>query len=635
MQMLSVVDPRFILMVLLGSVAGLFVGAIPGLSVSMATALLVSITYTWEHSDALAMIMGVYVVGVFSGAVSAILINIPGAPSSVVTTLDGYPMSKKGQSYKALFTATIYSFIGSLFGLLALGLLAEPVSRVAIKFTKMDYFLLALFGLATVGSVSTKNYAKGLISVMIGLVISMIGLDPLMGTKRLTFGIQNLAGGVSTVPALVGFFGFAEVLSVVYNMKQEQNVLAMEKAKVSLKEILKSWKLSLYTSTIGLLVGALPGAGGPVASFIAYNEAKRLVKKPEVPFGEGAVEGIVASESSNNACIGGALIPMLTLAVPGDAVTAIILSVFYVHGLQPGPLFITQNKESFYSIVVAGIIACFALLLLGLIVAPRICKVITIPKNIMIPVVTSLCVIGSFACNNRLFDVGLMFFFGLMGFMMRRFDYPVAQFIHVHITYMLCIIPIKRSAVFHVKSIHQVLCRRISSLRAFIAHRFIACFKSACLGSVAAFENQLGRIEQIVIPHIQRIAAYFGQVIFIHCNHSSRGFRCLLPFCRLSAWVMERTGCIKQRSGLQSKYGSLRRTTGITPVISMIYRQSIIRNNPVALRNDKVNHRIKRRRFHQIDFFRFISPEQQRNVPITLGKFKDVESPQETYLIRK
>ena len=203
-----------------------------------------------------------------------------------------------------------------------------------------------------------------------------------------------------------------------------------------------------------------------------------------------------------------------------------------------------------------------------------------------------------------------------------RITSRVAQFIHVHITYMLCIIPIKRSAVFHVKSIHQVLCRRISSLRAFIAHRFIACFKSACLGSVAAFENQLGRIEQIVITHIQRIAAYFGQVIFIHRNHSSRGFRCLLPFCRLSAWVMERTGCIKQRSGFQSKYGSLRRTTGITPVISMIYRQSIIRNNPVALRDDKVNHRIKRRRFHQIDFFRFISPEQQRNVPITLGKFE-------------
>lgn len=429
LEMLSVLDPRFIMMVLIGSVAGLFVGAIPGLSVSMATALLVSITYTWEHSDALAMIMGVYVVGVFSGAVSAILINIPGAPSSVVTTLDGYPMSKKGQSYKALYTATIYSFTGSLFGLIALGLLATPVSRIALKFSKMDYFLLALFGLATVGSVSTKNYAKGLISVCIGLIISMIGLDPLMGTKRLTFGVQNLVSGVSTVPALVGFFGFAEVLSVIYNMKQEQNVLAMEKSKISLKEVLKHWKLSLYTSTIGMLVGALPGAGGPVASFIAYNEAKRLVKNPEVPFGEGAVEGIMASESSNNACIGGALIPMLTLAVPGDAVTAIVLSVFYVHGLQPGPLFIRQNPEAFHAILMAGFIACFALLFLGLLVAPRICRVITIPKNIMIPVVTSLCVIGAFACNNRLFDVALMFLFGLMGFLMRRFDYPVAPLI--------------------------------------------------------------------------------------------------------------------------------------------------------------------------------------------------------------
>lgn len=428
-DMLSVLDPRFVMMVLVGSVAGLFVGAIPGLSVSMATALLVSVTYTWEHSDALAMIMGVYVVGVFSGAVSAILINIPGAPSSVVTTLDGYPMSKKGQAYKALYTATIYSFTGSLFGLIALGLLATPVSRVALKFTKMDYFLLALFGLATVGSVSTKNYAKGLISVMLGLIISMIGLDPLMGTRRLTFGVQNLVSGVSTVPALVGFFGFAEVLMVIYNMHQDQDVLTMEKTNVRLKDVLKHWKLSLYTSTIGMLVGALPGAGGPVASFIAYNEAKRLVKDPEVPFGEGAVEGIMASESSNNACIGGALIPMLTLAVPGDAVTAIILSVFYVHGLQPGPLFIRQNPEAFHAILMAGFIACFALLILGLLVAPRICRVITIPKNIMIPVVTSLCVIGAFACNNRLFDVALMFVFGLMGFLMRRFDYPVAPLI--------------------------------------------------------------------------------------------------------------------------------------------------------------------------------------------------------------
>jgi len=198
---------------------------------------------------------------------------------------------------------------------------------------------------------------------------------------------------------------------------------------VSLKEVLQHWKLSIYTSLIGMLVGALPGAGGPVAAFISYNEAKRIVKNPKVPFGEGAVEGIVASESSNNACIGGALIPMLTLAVPGDAVTAIILSVFYVHGLKPGPMFIRESASSFHAILVAGFLACFILLVLGLWVAPKICKVIAVPKNILLPIVTVLCVVGSFACNNRLFDVGLMFAFGLLGFLMRLRGYPQAPLV--------------------------------------------------------------------------------------------------------------------------------------------------------------------------------------------------------------
>ncbi|MCC8127054.1 MAG: tripartite tricarboxylate transporter permease [Clostridiales bacterium] len=428
-EMLSIMDPRFIILVFVGSVAGLFVGSIPGLSVSMATALLVSITYTWETTDALAMIMGVYVVGVFSGAVSAILINIPGAPSSVVTTLDGYPLSKKGEAYKALYYATIYSFIGSVFGLVCLWLLAKPVSQIAIKFRPMDYFLLALFGLATVGSVTAKNYSRGLISAAIGLIISMIGLDPLVGTQRLTFGIDGLKSGINTVPALVGLFGFAEVLSVVYDGQLKATVLTMEKQKISLKEALKHWKLSLYTSTIGLVIGALPGAGGPVAAFLSYNEAKRIVKKPSAPFGEGAVEGIVASESSNNACIGGALIPMLTLAVPGDAVTAIILSVFYVHGLKPGPMFIRESMSSFHAILAGGFLACVAMLFLGLLVAPRISKLISVPKNILLPVVTVLCVVGSFACNNRLFDVALMFLFGLLGFLMRRRGYPGAPLV--------------------------------------------------------------------------------------------------------------------------------------------------------------------------------------------------------------
>lgn len=420
------VDIRFILLCFAGAVAGLFVGAIPGLSVSMATALLVSITYTWNTHDALATVMGVYVVGVFSGALSAILINIPGAPSSVVTTLDGYPLAKRGEAFKALKYATVYSFIGSVFGLIAMGLLAKPVTAIALKFQPMDYFLLALFGLATVGSLTSKSFSKGLLSALLGIFLALIGLDSVVGTPRLTFGIQDLKAGIATVPALVGLFGFAEVLSVVADGAVDGQVSGIHKEVVKIKDILKEFWRSLYYCTIGTFVGALPGAGGPVAAFLAYGEAKRIVKKPSRPFGEGAVEGIVASESANNACIGGALIPMLTLAIPGDAVTAIILSVFYIHGLQPGPTFLKTSGSSFQAILAGGLLGCVFLLLLGLLVAPRISKLINVPKRILLPVVTVLCVIGSYACNNRLFDVALMLFFGVLGFLLRCRGYSVA-----------------------------------------------------------------------------------------------------------------------------------------------------------------------------------------------------------------
>lgn len=417
---------QFVLLVFAGSLAGLFVGSIPGLSVSMATALLVSITYSWQTTNALATIMGVYVVGVFSGALSAILINIPGAPSSVVTTLDGFPMAKKGEAYKALIYAVMYSFIGTLFGFLALAIVAKPISSVALKFTPMDYFLLATFGLTTVGSLTTKHFAKGLISACLGLFFSMVGIDSVMGTARLTFGIENLQAGINIVPALVGLFGFSEVLMVISTSLEGGDVNALSYQKLKTKEVLRHTPISLWYSTIGVVIGALPGAGGPVAAFLAYSQAKKLVKNPSVPFGEGAVEGIVASESANNACIGGAMIPMLTLAIPGDAVTAIILSVFYVHGLQPGPMFIKTSAPMFHAILAGGFIGSIFLLILGLLVAPRISKIIAVPKRILLPLVTILCIIGSFATNNRMFDVYLMLFFGVLGFFMRRRSYSVA-----------------------------------------------------------------------------------------------------------------------------------------------------------------------------------------------------------------
>ena len=419
-------EPMFVLLTFFGAVAGLFIGSIPGLSVSMATALLVSVTYTWQTDLALGTIMGVYVVGVFSGAISAILINIPGAPSSVVTTLDGYPLAQKGEASRALKFATFYSFTGSIFGFIVLSILAEPISSIALQFQPMDYFLLALFGLTTVGSLSSKSFSKGLFSAIVGLAFSMVGMDPVVGTPRLTFGIDELNAGINVIPALVGLFGISEVFCFISDVGHSVEINKLVRNVVKIKDISKHFIISLYYSAIGALVGALPGAGGPVASFIAYGEAKRIVKNPSVPFGEGAIEGIVASESSNNACIGGALIPMLTLAVPGDAVTAIILSVFYIHGLQPGPMFLKNSPDMFSAILAGGFLSCIFLLFLGLIIAPRISKIISIPKKYLVPIISVLCIVGAFSCNNRLFDVLLMILFGVLGLFMKSNNYPVA-----------------------------------------------------------------------------------------------------------------------------------------------------------------------------------------------------------------
>lgn len=234
-EIFSIIDLNFIFLVFVGSIAGLFVGAMPGLSVTMATALLVSITFTWEVNSAMALIMGVYTVGVYSGAVTAILINIPGAPSSVATTLDGYPMAKKGDALLALKVAAFYSFIGTIIGLLVLGISAKEVAKLALAFTPMDYFLLSLFGLTTVGSLTSKNFTKGMISAMVGVFISMIGMDPIVGVSRFTYGSVNLQRGISIIPALIGLFGFSEVLYQISLKKEKKEMLNVSRKKPALR----------------------------------------------------------------------------------------------------------------------------------------------------------------------------------------------------------------------------------------------------------------------------------------------------------------------------------------------------------------------------------------------------------------
>lgn len=428
-DILSIMDLKFIFLVFAGSISGLFVGAMPGLSVTMATALLVSVTFTWETNSAMAVIMGVYSVGVYSGAITAILINIPGAPSSVATTLDGYPMAKRGETLLALKTAAYYSFLGTIVGLFVLAISAKQVAKLALAFTPIDYFLLALFGLTTVGSLTSDNFTKGMLSALAGVFISTIGMDPIMGIGRFTYGNVNLQRGISIIPALIGLFGFSEILYQISLKQEEVKAVEVRKDAVSIKEIFSHWALGLRSSIIGVLIGALPGAGGPVASLIAYDQGKRTTKNPKVPFGEGAMEGIVASEAANNACIGGALIPMLTLAVPGDAVTAVILSAFYVHGLRPGPLLFTETPEMFSVILAGGFIGSIMILILGLTVAPLLSRIVTIKQRHLFPIVAVLCIIGSYAASTNTFDILLMLIFGILGFIMRIRGYAVAPMV--------------------------------------------------------------------------------------------------------------------------------------------------------------------------------------------------------------
>jgi len=458
LDILSIIDLRFIAMVMFGSFAGLLVGALPGLSVSMATALLVSITYGWDVTDAFACIMGVYMVGVYSGAVSAILIRIPGAPSSIATTLDGYPMAKQGKAYEALMLATVYSFIGGLVGMLTLAFTAKPIAKLALEFQQIDYFLLAVLGMTCVVSLSGDNMIRGFISAIIGILLSLIGTDSMNGMLRLTFGVANLGAGVPVVPAIIGLFGFAEVLDQIKTRNYLPTSGKFIRQKVHpLRHFIKRPILVIRSAIIGTLIGVLPGAGGPIAALISYDTAKRSIPDPEVPFGEGAPEGIIASETANNAVVGGALIPLLTLAVPGDAVTAIMLAVFYLHGMNPGPLLMTRQPEIFNTIVTGGLVATFAVLLLGIVFAPMLARVIQVKKSRLMAVVAVLCFIGAFATESNMFHVVIMIVVGAVAVVLKEFHYPIAPIVLGMVLGSLMDTSLRRAASVASASDHMLL----------------------------------------------------------------------------------------------------------------------------------------------------------------------------------
>lgn len=422
-------DPLMLVAVAIGTCAGVYVGAIPGLTGTMAVSLLVSLTFGWSTHVSLAAMIGVYVGAVFGGSRSAILLNIPGAPAAVATGFDGYPMAQKGKAAQALGITTTMSCVGGVFGVICLAVLTPLVSKISLNFSPVDYFLLGVMGLMMIGALGGGSMTKGLMGACVGVLLGRVGMDNLSGVVRFTFGSTSLMAGVPSVVAMIGLYGFSEAL-----MQLKDKSFGVVKQDLShiiphFKEVIKHFWLTIRCSTIGMVVGALPGAGGTVASLLAYDHARQTTKNPEVPFGEGAIEGLVAPESSNNAAVGGAFIPMLTLGVPGDSVTAIIMSALIVHGMQPGPLLMQNSKDLFYTVVMLCLIANLLLLPFGLTGIKIFAKFVEIPKGRLFPIIVILAVTGAYVTNNLTIHIGWMLLFGFFGYLLKKFKYPASPLV--------------------------------------------------------------------------------------------------------------------------------------------------------------------------------------------------------------
>lgn len=430
----GLMNPMSILLMFAGVGVGIVFGSIPGLSAAMAVALFLPVTFVMEADNAFTLLVALYIGGISGGLISAILLNIPGTSSSISTCFDGSPMAKKGEAAKALGTGVVFSFIGGLFSFLILIFVAPSLAKITLKFSAVEYFGVCIFALSMIVALAGDNMLKGLLAGFLGLALSCVGMAPIDGAKRFTFGLNELSSGFDVLPTLIGIFAVTEVLAYAESViRSSRTTMIKQDARIKGFGFTKAeffsqkWN-ALRSAAIGTGIGILPGIGGSVAGIMSYVAAKKSSKYPE-KFGTGIMDGVVASETANNAVIGGALIPLLTLGIPGDGVTAMLLGAFMIHGLTPGPLLFKTNGPLVYSIFAACIVANVVMLLLELFGMRIFVKLLSIPKYILLPAVLVLCTIGAFAANNRMFDAQTILFFGVLGYLMSKAKLPVAPFI--------------------------------------------------------------------------------------------------------------------------------------------------------------------------------------------------------------
>lgn len=427
--LLEALKPMSLLTNTIGMAIGILASALPGISGSMAVALLIPITYGMQPASAVLMLCSLYLGAHFGGAITAILLKIPGTGAAAATILDGYPLAEKGYAGKAIGVALISSAAGGIIGVIALTFFAPALAKVSLAFGPIEYFALAVFGLSIITSISQKNIAKSIICALIGLFLGTVGLDHITGVERFTFGYSLLRDGIDFVPVLIGLFAVGEVF-VSFSKRLKQK-LASSSVVLELPSAKELWSLKgniLRSSIIGTFIGALPGAGGTIAGFISYNEAVRWSKTPE-KFGTGAIEGIAAPESANNAACGGALIPTLALGIPGSGLTAIMLGALLMHGLRPGPLLFTTNVHLIYTVFVGMFLANFIMLVLGYYGSNLFARAALIPYRILGPLVLLFASIGAYAIRGSYMDLIIMYITGVFGYFMIKNEYQLSPLI--------------------------------------------------------------------------------------------------------------------------------------------------------------------------------------------------------------
>ncbi|MDT8861330.1 tripartite tricarboxylate transporter permease [Alkalihalobacillus sp. MEB130] len=457
-----VFDLKIILFMILGVVVGIVVGGMPGLSVTIAVALILPFTFGMDPALSILMLLAVYCSGIYGGSIGAILLNTPGTAASAATAADGFALTQKGKTGQALGMSLYASVIAGLLSGVVLLFVAPQIAKFALGFGPPEYFTLALFGLTIIAAVSGKSLAKGLVMACLGILISTVGIDPINGNTRLTFDTMFLMAGISLIPALLGLFAISEIL--------KQSQIGINKLSVNgdvddngfgWRNVIPFRKTILKSSLIGVIIGAIPGTGGSISSFLAVNEARRVSKDPD-SYGKGNLDGVAASEAGNNGTTGATLIPMMTLGIPGDVVTAVLLGALLIQGLQPGPQLFQNHGGLVYTIMIGFILVNIILFIVAKLAIKQFAKVSRVPASILFPIVLVCCLVGSFAYDNSMRSVWFALFFGIVGYILPKYGYSVVPMLIGIILGPLAETSLRRSLVLSNESLLIFFQRPIS-----------------------------------------------------------------------------------------------------------------------------------------------------------------------------